>query len=79
MNNRVSLVTMDAGQTGTVVQIDGGYGMMRKLDKLGIRIGKKVQKVTSQLIRGPVIINHGNTRVAVGFGMAQRIWVNIEK
>ena len=78
MNSRMSLANMRAGQTGTVVQIDGGHGMMHRLDKLGIRAGKKVQKVTGQLIRGPVIVNQENTRVALGFGMAQRIWVEIE-
>lgn len=78
MNNPISLANMQSGQNGTVVQMDGGYGMTRRLDNLGIRIGKKVRKVSSQLMRGPVIINHGNTRVAIGFGMAQRILVEIE-
>lgn len=79
MANRISLVNMVAGQTGRVVQIDGGYGMMCKLDALGIRVGKQVHKVSGQPMGGPVIISQGGTQVALGFGMARRIWVEIER
>jgi len=79
MNEPVSLANMKSGQNGRIVQIDSGGGMTRRLDALGLRVGKKIQKVSRQLMRGPVIISHGNTRAAVGFGMAQRIWVEIEQ
>ena len=78
MNKRVSLADMKSGQNGRIVQIDGRVGMTCRLDVLGLRIGKKIKKVSRQLMRGPVIVSHGNTRAAVGFGMAQRIWVEIE-
>ena len=78
MNERVSLSDMKSGQSGRIVQIDGRVGMTCRLDVLGLRIGKKIKKVSRQLMRGPVIVSHGNTRAAVGFGMAQRIWVEIE-
>ena len=78
MNGLISLVDMKSGQNGRIVQIDGRVGMTCRLDVLGLRIGKKIKKVSRQLMRGPVIVSHGNTRTAVGFGMAQRIWVEIE-
>jgi len=78
MNGLISLVDMKSGQNGRIVQIDGRVGMTCRLDVLGLRIGKKIKKVSRQLMRGPVIVSHGNTRAAVGFGMAQRIWVEIE-
>ena len=78
MNGLISLADMKSGQNGRIVQIDGRVGMTCRLDVLGLRIGKKIKKVSGQLMRGPVIVSHGNTRAAVGFGMAQRIWVEIE-
>ena len=78
MNERISLADMQSGQKGRIVQIDGGGGMTRRLDALGLRVGKKIQKVSKQLMRGPVIVSHGNARVAVGVGMTQRIWMERE-
>ncbi len=76
--NRVSLFNMSVGKTGTIVQIDGGLGMLNRLDSMGIRMGSKVQKVTGQWMRGPVMLKVGNMRVALGFSMARRIWVEME-
>lgn len=78
-DKRVSLFDMKVGAEGIVVNVDGGYGIVRRLDSMGIRIGSKIQKVTGQLMRGPIMLRVGNTRVAVGFGMARRIWVEVEK
>ncbi len=78
-SNRISLLHMPLGVKGIIVQMDGGYGMVTRLDAMGIRIGSRVQKVTGQLIGGPVMLRVGNTRLALGCGMARRIWVEIEK
>jgi ferrous iron transport protein A len=78
-NSPISLFHMPVGTMGKIVQIDGGYGMSQRLDAMGIRVGSKIQKLTGQLMRGPVMLRVGNTRVAIGFGMARRIWVEIEK
>ena len=78
-NGLISLANMKSGQTGRIVQIDGGGGMTRRIDTLGLRIDRQIKKVSRQLMRGSVIVSHGNTRAAVGFGMAQRIWVEIKQ
>lgn len=72
-----TLVQMGIGQTGTVIGIHGGRGFMRRLDALGIRPGKKVTKTSSTLFRGPVTLRVDNAQVAVGFGMANRIVVEV--
>lgn len=74
----ISLFDMPVGETGTIVGIDGGHGMVHRLDSMGLRIGSNIEKITGQWMRGPIMLRAGNTRVAVGFGMAQRIWVEIE-
>lgn len=72
------LSRMEAGQSGTVVEISGGYGMVRRLEALGIRPGKKVSKVSSMLFRGPVLVRVDNSQVAIGFGMASRVMVEVD-
>jgi len=75
--NRLSLAQMRAGQKGKIVEIDGGYGLARKLDALGIRVGKEITKISAQLMRGPVLLEQDNTQAALGFGMASRVLVEL--
>jgi len=73
------LTQLDAGESGVVVEICGGGGLIHRLESMGIRVGKKVTKVSSQLMHGPVTLRMGNLQVALGFGMARKILVKIEK
>jgi len=75
---QIPLSQMQAGQSAIVVQIHGGHGLMRRLGSLGIRPGQRITKVSSMLMRGPVTIRIGNSQVAIGFGMASKILVELE-
>jgi ferrous iron transport protein A len=74
---QIPLSRMEAGQSGTVVQIEGGRGMINRLSALGIRAGKRITKISSMFMRGPVTIQVGNMQIAIGFGMAKRIIVQL--
>ncbi len=76
---QLTLAEMRTGQTGTVVGVLGGHGLIRRLDALGIRPGRKVTKISSTLFRGPVILRVDNAQVAVGFGMARKIIIEADK
>ena len=78
-NEQLTLAEMRTGQTGTVVGVLGGRGLIQRLDALGIRPGKKVTKISSALFRGPVMLRVDNAQVAVGFGMARKIIVEVDK
>jgi ferrous iron transport protein A len=78
-NEQLTLAEMKTGQAGTVVRVLGGHGLIRRLDALGIRPGKKVTKVNSTLFHGPVTLKVDNAQVAVGFGMAKKIVVEVDK
>lgn len=78
MADIISLTNMRPGQIGKIVQILGGHGLVRRLEVLGIRIGKRVRKISPQLMRGPIVLEVDNTRLAIGFGMAHRILVEVE-
>jgi len=71
----IDLTRLKQGDKGIVVDIQGGWGLLKKLDGLGIKTGTEVVKISSQLLRGPVTIRIGNTQVAIGFGMARKIIV----
>jgi ferrous iron transport protein A len=75
---KVDLTQLEEGENGVVVDIQGGHGLIRRLESLGIRVGKKVTKVSSQFMRGPITIRIDNFQVAIGFGMARKILVEIE-
>ena len=77
VNKQVPLSRMQSGQSGKVVEIEGGQRMRSRLSALGIRPGQKVTKVSSMFMRGPVTIDVGNARVAIGFGMASKIMVEL--
>jgi ferrous iron transport protein A len=75
---QVTLTQMWTGQTGIVVQVQGGHGVVNRLSALGIIPGKRITKISSMLMRGPVIVEVDRTRVAIGFGMATRIVVQLD-
>ncbi len=72
---QIPLSQMQTGQSGVVVQIQGGRGLINRLSALGVRPGQTVTKVSSMFMRGPVTIQVGNAQVAIGFGMASKIIV----
>jgi ferrous iron transport protein A len=69
---------MRSGQKGKVVEIRGGPGLANRLSALGIYPGKQLTKVSSMLMRGPVTAQVNGTRIALGFGMANKILLETE-
>ena len=74
---QVTLQQMPTGQSGIVRQILGGRGLTNRLSALGIRPGQRIAKVGSAFLRGPVTIQVGTAQVALGFGMANKIIVEL--
>ncbi len=70
---------MQAGQSGTVIQVQGGRGLINRLSALGIRPGRRVTIVSSMFMRGPITIQVGNAQVAIGHGMANGIIVELSQ
>jgi ferrous iron transport protein A len=70
--------SMRNGQWGTLTDINGGEDLTEKLASLGIRIGTRVGKKYGLLGQGPVVLTVGTGEVAIGYGMASRMMVQIE-
>ena len=75
MMSLTDLTQMKQGESGTVVDVKGGHGVFRRLESFGVRPGVVITKVSSQLMRGPINIQIGNSQVALGFGIAKKIIV----
>jgi len=76
-SEQITLRQMQAGQSGIVAQIQGGHGLINRLSALGIRPGKRITKVGSMFMRGPVTVQLDSTQVAIGFGMANKVIVEL--
>lgn len=70
-----TLIDLKEGEKGLITGLDGGHGFINKLEALGIRKGVVIEKKSSQFMKGPVCIKIGACQVALGFGMARRIFV----
>lgn len=71
------ITQLEQNQHGKIVEILGGVGLHKKLDALGIRIGVEITKLSSISSKGPVIVQVGSSQIAIGYGMAKKIIVEI--
>jgi len=76
--NEVPVSRMKSGQSGKITSIQGGPGIASRLSALGIRQGQTVTKISSMLLRGPITVQAGQTRIAIGYGMANKIFVELD-
>jgi ferrous iron transport protein A len=77
--SKIPLSRMVEGQSGKIIDIQGGQGLVNRLNALNVRPGRRVTKLSSMFMRGPVTIATGNSQLAIGYGMAKRIIVEIER
>jgi len=74
---QTTLVLMQPGQSGVVIEIQGRRGMAHRLGALGIIPGKRITKVSSMFMRGPVTVLVDRAQIAIGYGMASRILIGL--
>ena len=75
---QTTLTGMQIGQSGVVVQIQSGHGLVNRLNALGIRPGKRITKISSMIMRGPITIQLDSAQLAIGFGMANKIIIELD-
>jgi len=75
----LSLVEMKRGEFGVVTEIQGGADVTQRIQSMGIRIGKKIKKGEAHFWRGPQTVLVDNFKIAVGFGMASKIMIEVER
>jgi ferrous iron transport protein A len=62
-----------------VVDIQGGWGIRRRLGQMGIHPGDAITVVRYGAFQGPILIQVHGSQVALGRGIASRILVKEEE
>jgi ferrous iron transport protein A len=71
------LSEMKYEEEGIVTEIRGG--LKDKVAGLGIREGKEIKMMTKQPIKGPVVVAVNKANTSIGFGLANKIIVEVGK
>ncbi|MGC9067574.1 MAG: FeoA family protein [Thermoprotei archaeon] len=67
-----SLAEVEEGKKVKIMEILGGYGLVRRLLRIGLTVGIELFIVNNQ---GPIIVKFGDSTIAIGRGMAKKILV----
>ncbi len=70
----IPLGFLGPGRSGTMKGTAGGVGLRRRLSDMGVTPGSKIKVIKNDSL-GPLIISVGDTRLAIGRGMALQISV----
>jgi len=70
----IPLAFLGEGEVGRVVEIRAGRGLTRRLIAMGIAPGMKVRVLKSSG-PGPILVEVGQTRIALGRGVAMKVIV----
>lgn len=84
---RVPLTALRSGENGVVTSIGpghgrghgSGWGFKKRLMDMGLTPGTRVTVVKSAPFHGPIEILVRGSRLALGRGMAKRIFVEVER
>lgn len=72
------LTMLESGDKAIIKEVRGGRGFINKMNALGITPGKEITKLSAMIFQGPVIIKIGESQIALGYGMANKIFVRKE-
>ncbi|MFC1726083.1 ferrous iron transport protein A [candidate division KSB1 bacterium] len=69
-----SLNSIKPGKKVQIVEIRSGKGLVNRLSSMGLYPGSKVQ-IISNPANGPLILAKNSSRLGLGFGVANKIFV----
>lgn len=75
----IDLTKMKEKEIGVISDFSGGQNFMQKVQGMGLRPGKKIKKISSHFWCGPQTVEVDNARVAIGWGMAKKILVEVDR
>ena len=79
MSGITNLALLPPGAKGRITVLSAGPGLCRRLEEMGLRSGLEVVKISGMPLRGPVVVQVGGTRLAIGHGMAKKLMVEMER
>ncbi len=71
----ISLAELEVGKKAVIKEIRGGIGLKKRLESLNMRVGKTIKKISSAPFHGPVVVEIEGCKMAIGRGMANKVFV----
>ncbi|MFC1621731.1 ferrous iron transport protein A [Candidatus Omnitrophota bacterium] len=75
----IDLTQVKNGDSGIIKELRGGSDFSQRIQNMGLRPGKKIKKVSSHFWRGPQTVEVDQLRIAIGWGMAKKIFIEAER
>jgi ferrous iron transport protein A len=73
----ITLTELKTGETGLIEDITGSLGLKKRFESLNLREGKYIRKISSAPFHGPIVVEVGGCKIAIGRGMASKIMVEV--
>jgi ferrous iron transport protein A len=70
---------MKDGETGVIKEFISGHNFLERIQNMGLRPGKTLKKISSHFWRGPQTVEVDKMRVAIGYGMAKKIMIEVDR
>ncbi|MEM3726643.1 MAG: FeoA family protein [Candidatus Bathyarchaeia archaeon] len=74
-NEVVSIISLKEGEKGIVSHAVGGFGLLRRLAEMGLTPGVEVKVLRKGVFGGPVEIEVRGVALALGHGVASKVFV----
>ena len=71
----IRLVECQSGDEVKILKINAGRGAAMNLSNIGLHIGNVIKFYRKSPFKGPVIVTHRGSEIAIGYGLAQEIFV----
>lgn len=75
---KLPLVQIRENQKAKVLEISGGRILQHKMMSMGIYPGREITKLSHFALRGPVTVRVGRSVLALGYGVAAKIILEVE-
>jgi len=75
MEKRLSQMKYE--EKGRIKEID--QGLKARIAGMGIREGKEIKMMTKQPIKGPLVVSVNRANSSIGFGLADKIIVEVDE
>lgn len=74
-NQEISLTNLNEGERSVIKYVYGGNGVVRRLTEMGLTPGVEVKLLRKGPFRGPIQIEVRGVALALGYGVAAKVFV----
>ena len=71
----ISLTSLFEGEKGVITHAFGGFGLVRRLAEMGLTPGVEIKLLRKCPFRGPLQIEVRGSVLALGYGIASKVFV----